>query len=290
MGLYVLENNEICIAVNSHGAELRSLKDKDTGREYMWCGDAAYWGRISPVLFPVVGCYRDKECRHEGVTYSLPQHGFARDMEFALLTQNEDELRFRLTDTEETRENYPFVFDLEITYRLLGRSVQVIWEVQNPADETMHFSIGGHPAFAAPAREPEKTTCYIEFAGAKSLQIRKINDGLATDEVQELSLLEGGILPVTEEVFADDALVVEGNQTGRVSLLNENREKYLTVSFNAPLFGVWTPPGKNAPFICIEPWYGRCDKEDFAGELSEREWGNTLAGGELFRAAYTIEV
>lgn len=290
MALYVLENNEIRIEADSHGAELRSLKDKHTGREYMWCGDAAYWGRVSPVLFPVVGCYRDKECRHEGKTYSLPQHGFARDMEFALLAQNEEELRFRLTDTEETRENYPFAFDLEITYRLCGRKVQVIWEVQNPAGKPLHFSIGGHPAFAAPKREADKTTCYIEFAGAENLQVRKIADGLATDRVEEVALLTGGVLPVTEEVFADDALVIEGNQTGQVSLLNENRDKYLTVSFNAPLFGVWTPPGKNAPFICIEPWYGRCDREDFTGELSEREWGNELAPEETFMAAYSIEV
>lgn len=290
MALYVLENNEIRIEADSHGAELRSLKDKHTGREYMWCGDSVYWGRVSPVLFPVVGCYRGKECRYEGKTYTLPQHGFARDMEFALLAHNEEELRFRLTDTEETRENYPFAFDLEITYRLCGRKVQVIWEVQNPAGKTLHFSIGGHPAFAAPKREADKTTCYIEFAGVESLQVRKIADGLATDRVEELALLPGGVLPVTEEVFADDALVIEGNQTGQVSLLDENRDKYLTVSFNAPLFGVWTPPGKNAPFICIEPWYGRCDREDFTGELSEREWGNELAPEEIFRAAYSIEV
>lgn len=290
MALYVLENNEIRIEVDSHGAELRSLKDKCLGREYMWCGDASYWGRISPVLFPVVGCYRDKICRHKGKTYSLPQHGFARDMEFSFLGQTEDEIGFRLTDTEETRANYPFAFDLQIRYRIHGRSLQVIWTVQNPADETMYFSIGGHPAFAAPKRETDKTTCYVAFEGAKKLQIRKIADGLATEKVQELSLLEGGLLPVTEKLFADDALVVENKQTGRVSLLDENREKYLTVSFDAPLFGVWTPPGKNAPFICIEPWYGRCDKKNFTGELAQREWGNELASGELFRAAYTVEV
>ena len=106
----------------------------------------------------------------------------------------------------------------------------------------------------------------------------------------EIPLEEGGILPVTEEVFADDALVIEDNQTGKVALLDADKKPYLTVNFAAPLFGVWTPPGKNAPFICIEPWYGRCDKVDFTGTLADREWGNTLKGGEVFEAEYSIEV
>jgi galactose mutarotase-like enzyme len=103
-------------------------------------------------------------------------------------------------------------------------------------------------------------------------------------------LEKGGLLPVTEEVFADDALIIENNQTGRVQLLDENKEPYLTVHFDAPLFGLWTPPGKNAPFICIEPWYGRCDREDFTGDLSTREWSNTLKAGEKFEAGYTLTV
>lgn len=105
-----------------------------------------------------------------------------------------------------------------------------------------------------------------------------------------MALSEEGILPVTEEVFAADALVIEDKQTGKVQLLDEGKEAYLTVTFDAPLFGVWTPPGKNAPFICIEPWYGRCDREDFTGSLEEREWGNRLAAGAVFEAAYEIAV
>lgn len=290
MAEYELENEELRIKVNAHGAELRSLVDKKTGREYMWCGDAKYWGRVSPVLFPVVGCYRNKQCLCKGEVYSLPQHGFARDMDFMMTEQNEDTLWFCLTDKENTWENYPYAFSLEIGYRLAGRSLQVLWRVSNPAKETLYFSIGGHPAFCAPQREQDKTTCYLAFDGADSLTVRKIRDGLATDEIREIPLLDGGLLPVTEEVFADDALVIEGQQTGRVQLLDEQKAPYLTVTFDAPLFGVWTPPGKNAPFICIEPWYGRCDKEDFTGSIEEREWGNTLPAGETFEAAYTIEV
>ncbi len=290
MAEYVLENGEIRIKVDSHGAELRSLVALRTQREYMWCGDAAYWGRVSPVLFPVVGCCRDKQYRYNGEVYSLPQHGFARDMDFMMTEQTEEEIWFCLTDKENTWESYPFAFSLEIGYRLTDRSVKVMWRVTNPAAVPLCFSIGGHPAFAVPARKEDEITCYLAFAGIESLIVRKIADGLATDELKKIGLLPGGLLPVTEEVFADDALVVEDRQTSRVRIMDGEKKTCLTVTFDAPLFGIWTPPGKNAPFICIEPWYGRCDRKDFTGTIEEREWANTLPAGETFEAAYTIEV
>ena len=289
MSLYILKNELITIKVDSKGAELRSLMDNYSGKEYMWCGDATYWGRVSPVLFPVVGAYKDKECRYMGKTYSLPQHGFARDMEFALKEKTEDTIWFSLKDDENTRENYPFGFVLEIGYKIADREVSLMWRVKNVNDGELYFSIGGHPAFTAPKREKEKTTCYIGLKGLDQVKVRKLEGGLASDEVMDL-VLEDGLLPVSEELFADDALIIENHQTKEVSLLDEEKKVYLTVSFDAPLFGLWTPPGKNAPFICIEPWYGRCDSIHFAGNLEEREWGNILTKGEVFESTYTINV
>ena len=42
---HILENEEICIEVDTHGAELKSLVRKDTGTEYMWKADPQFWGR-----------------------------------------------------------------------------------------------------------------------------------------------------------------------------------------------------------------------------------------------------
>lgn len=287
---YSLSNDLITIKVRGKGAELRSLTDNETGREYMWQAAPEFWGRTSPVLFPVVGSYKDGESRYNGEIYKLPQHGFARDMEFMLTRQDENEIWFCLTDKTETWDTYPFAFSLEIGYRLEGRSVQVLWKVTNPAEQEMYFSIGGHPAFNVLPREAERTTCYVQFDGVEKITSRGISGGLALHETQDYDLLPGGLLAVTEEVFANDALVIENNQTGKVSLLDENKSVFLSVSFDAPLFGVWTPPGKNAPFICIEPWYGRCDKVDFTGSIEEREWGNHLAPGEVFEVSYSITV
>lgn len=285
---YTLENEEVVIRVDNHGAELKSLQDKKTGREYMWCGDGAYWGRVSPVLFPIVGAVKDNSYRYGGQTYHMSQHGFARDMDFTLIGKNKEELWFGLKENEETYEKYPFAFCLEIGYRLTGRNVKVMWRVSNPAGEPLYFSIGGHPAFACEKRDPEKTTCYLKFDGAKELAARKLSGGLASGVTEQIVLEEGGYLPVTEELFAGDALIMEEHQTGKVSLCDAKKQPYLTVSFDAPLFGIWSPVGKNAPFICIEPWYGRCDATDFTGTLQEREYGSELTEGSLFEAAYTI--
>ncbi len=289
MAIYTLKNNEIEITVHSLGAELKSLKDISADREYMWLADGKYWARTSPILFPIVGCYRNGESYYNGEIYKMSQHGFARDLEFMLTEQTEEEIWFCLTDKEENWEAYPFAFSLEIGYRLEGRSVKVMWRVTNPADQTMYFSIGGHPGFMAPQRSDEKTTCYVKFDNLEKITCRQIADGLATEEVIEIPV-PGGILAVTEEVFANDALVIEGNQTQKVQLLDEKKEAFITVEFEAPLFGVWTPPGKNAPFICIEPWYGRCDKVNFTGSIEQREWGNMLEAGEVFEAEYLIKV
>lgn len=97
-------------------------------------------------------------------------------------------------------------------------------------------------------------------------------------------------MDITADLFDEDALIIEHDQAHRVSLCDPDGEPYLTVRFDAPLFGVWSPAKKNAPFICIEPWYGRCDRETFEGDLSEREYGNALAPSETFYAEYTVTI
>lgn len=290
MTAYTLKNQDITIQIASLGAELTSLLDNETGTEYMWCADPAYWKRSSPVLFPVVGAYRNNESRYRGKTYSLPQHGFARDLEFTLLSQTGDSIWFVLEDTEETRAKYPFAFRLEIGYTLAGRSVQVSWRVSNPAREPMYFSIGGHPAFRCPLKEGEAQTDYsLAFDVPGPLESRLLGKGGVSDRFRTYPLSEGR-MRITGDLFDGDALIIENHQARKVSLVNPAGEVYLTVDFDAPLFGIWSPPRKQAPFVCIEPWYGRADHEAFEGELDQREWGNELASGKVFEASYRILV
>lgn len=291
MALYELKNEQIAITVDSHGAELKSLKKLADDQEYMWCGDAKFWGRTSPVLFPFVGGLKNKEYRFEGKTYSMTQHGFARDMDFELETQTESELWFTLESTEETLARYPFPFILNLGYRLEGSTVTVLWKVANPSEKQMYFSIGGHPAFNCPLTEGTKQSDYsVSFADTDEIVSTRISEeGLATG-CMDIYHLADGHLSLTSNLFDHDALVIEDHQTDTVALCRKDGTPYLTVKMEAPLFGIWSPPGENAPFVCIEPWYGRCDDEYFDGDLTEREWGNKLAPHHTFEASYTITV
>lgn len=288
MSRYVLQNEEIQIAVDSHGAELKSLVAKGTNTEYMWQADPAFWGRTSPVLFPFVGSVREKQYRTNGQVYEMGQHGFARDMEFLQESQTEDTIWFVLRADEETLRKYPYEFVLKLGYQLSGRSVRVIWYVENPGTEDLPFSIGGHPAFLCPIREGTKQTDYqILFEGADRIVSTRLENGLASSQ-RDSYVLQDGYLPITEDLFDRDALVIEQQDIKKVALCDAAGKPYLKVEMDAPLFGIWSPPRKNAPFICIEPWYGRCDAADFDGELKERAYGNLILPGETWEVSYTV--
>ncbi len=289
MAIYGLKNETVEIQIQSKGAELKSLKRRSDGTEYLWNADPAFWGRTSPVLFPFVGGVKNKEYRTKGQTFSMGQHGFARDMEFALLSQEEDEIWFVLKDSEQTRQNYPYAFVLKLGYRLLEAGVEVCWQVENPGEEELPFSIGGHPAFNCPIKDGEKQTDYfLRFDAQEKVVSTRVSDkGMATDE-KDTYMLDQGYLQITEHMFDHDALVIEHDQAKEVAFCRPDKTPYLTVKMEVPLFGIWSPPHKNAPFICIEPWYGRGDHENFAGELKEREWENLLAPEGTWKAFYQI--
>ena len=290
MARYGLENDKIRIEIDSHGAELKSLVKKETGAEYMWCADAKYWGRTSPVLFPVVGNVSGKQYRTKGKTFDMGQHGFARDMEFTLESQTDNEIWFVLRSNEETLAKYPYEFVLKLGYRLDGAKVEVLWHVENPSEEELPFAIGGHPAFYCPVTSGGKQSdCYIQFDIAGSLKCSTIDGYLVGDRVDTYEL-EDGMLRIDEHLFDNDALIIEKQNIKTVSLCDPKKQAFLTIEMDAPLFGIWRPADPGAPFVCIEPWYGRSDRIGYAGELRDREYENVLAAGENWDAGYTILV
>lgn len=289
MAKYTLENEVLRITADTFGGELHSLVKKSTGVDYLWYGDSAYWGRHSPVLFPLVGQVKNKQFRVDGVTYTMGQHGIARDMEFVCEEQTADSITFSLTSNEESLKKFPYAFKLTITYVLTGSTVKVIWKVENPADKPLHFSIGGHPAFMCPLGGGEQTTCYINFHKADKLRYSQLENGVVAKKGLVLDTC-GGVMPIGPTLFDGDALIFEDGQLSEVSLAGPDKQDYITVKFTAPLAGVWSPVGKNAPFVCIEPWYGRSDEASFTGEWKDREHANTIQPGEVFERSYEIVV
>jgi len=300
MSVYELTNGTISVKIDDYGAELRSLTRVSDGHEYMWCGDARYWNRVSPVLFPFVGKLNNLAFRYEGREYTgVPQHGYARDCVFTLTEQTDDTIWFELVSDDFWAEKYPYKFKLRIGYKLEGSKVHVLWNVINTNDTDMYFSIGAHPAFwcgidsgdFVAGSDDCKPGCIIDFnTDMKELTCQGLTDkGIVGAGIKKVPLNKG-TLEITESLFDDDALVMESGSLNAVSLIDKNGKGIIKVSFTAPMLGVWSPVGKKAPFVCIEPWYGRCDRESFTGTLQEREHGNCLKPGCEFFEEYVIEV
>lgn len=290
---YHLKKEKLEATILSKGAELVSLK-KD-GTEYMWCGDPAYWNRTAPILFPFVGSLNGKQYRYGGKTYHIGQHGFARDMEFDLVSESDTKLVMEVRETAETMEIYPFHFLLELSFELGEDGLTVGWKVKNTDEKTMYFSIGGHPAFNCPMGGRGSQSDYALRFQKEGRPLQEIvsemigEGGLVTGERTTFGL-EDGYLPVTPNLFDADTIVLEDGQTDEVSLCDPEGKEYVCVKFPMPIVGIWTPIEKNAPFLCIEPWCGRCDDMGYEGDLSDRRWGNELKPGQVFETAYTIAV
>lgn len=291
---YTLKSDDLTVKVDSSGAELTSIVANHTGREYLWQADPAFWKRHSPVLFPIVGSLWNGEYHYKKTAYPMSQHGFARDNDFRLIRQSDDEIRFGFTDTEHTRKAYPFSFELQIGYRLFQNKLEVIWQVVNKGGEDMYFQIGAHPAFFYPHFDPQGTgRGYFAFDKAEGINYILIaQKGCAdTDTLHPLNLDEEGLLPIDVHTFDRDALIIQDNQVQRVALLDPSRRPFITLHFDAPLVGLWSPPGRpDCPFVCIEPWYGRCDRVGYTGDIHGRDYMNRLAAGKTFDASYTIEI
>jgi len=285
-----ISNKQLTIQVSPHGAELCSIVAN--GKEYLWQADPAFWKRHSPVLFPIVGSVWENEYRNEGIPYTLTQHGFARDMEFTLISEKEDEVRYRLVSNEETLQKYPFPFCLEIGYRIQGKKIEVMWEVKNTGDKEMYFQIGAHPAFYWPEFDASNSERgFFRFDKENGLKYILISEKGCADPSTEYSLeLTDGLLPLDTHTFDKDALILENEQVRKVTLYNKEKLAYLSLHFNAPVVGLWSPPAKNAPFVCIEPWYGRCDRAHYTGEYKDKDWMQHLQPEEIFQGGYTIEI
>ena len=285
-----ISNKQLTIQVSPHGAELCSIVAN--GKEYLWQANPAFWKRHSPVLFPIVGSVWENEYRNEGIPYTLTQHGFARDMEFTLISEKEDEVRYRLVSNEETLHKYPFPFCLEIGYRIQGKKIEVMWEVKNSGEKDMYFQIGAHPAFYWPEFDASNSERgFFGFDKENGLKYILISEKGCADPSTEYSLeLTDGLLPLDTHTFDKDALILENEQVRKVTLYNKEKLAYLSLHFNAPVVGLWSPPAKNAPFVCIEPWYGRCDRAHYTGEYKDKDWMQHLQPEEIFQGGYTIEI
>ena len=290
----IIENDFLQVKADRHGAELCSIIRKSDNREFLWQADPKYWKRHAPVLFPIVGALWKNEMRQDDEVYHLTQHGFARDMDFELVHKSDTELSYVLHSNELTLSKYPYEFELEISYRLIDETIKVMWQVRNLSDKReMHFQIGAHPAFNYMDYDPEAPTQgFMKFdTSADTYKLSIIGQkGCLSTSKGSLTAPDGAI-EINRHTFDADAIILEKRQVQSVTLISRSGDPYLRLAFNTPVLGLWSPArGSFAPFVCIEPWYGRCDREQYEGEFSDKDWMQHLKPGSQFNAEYLIDI
>jgi galactose mutarotase-like enzyme len=283
-----LSNDILSIQIAPLGAELKRVYHKQYQLDYIWSGDPAYWGKTSPVLFPIVGGLKNNQYRHKGKNYSLGRHGFAREKVFSIEQATQESITYLLTSSAETEAVYPFSFAFRITYTLQHDELTIGYIISNTGDAPMHFSVGAHPAFAVPITDDTDYTDYFlafnreENAGKWPLSAEGL---IEKESIPFFDATEE--LPLEKSLFSKDALVFTDLKSDRIALRNRKNTHGLEVYFPGfPFMGIWST--KNADFVCIEPWCGLADSTDATGELKDKKGIHDLAPEAVFERSWSV--
>lgn len=285
-----LENDHLKIAIRRQGAELTSVYSKTDSIEHLWQGNPDIWGWHAPNLFPVVGGCINNQVKVDGETYPMERHGFSRTSQFSVIEAAPLHTKFSLHYNQETQQVYPYKFEFQILYDLFDNNLRISYKVINHDDKTIYFSLGAHPAFNVPFFGNENYEDYfLEFEKEEPLTKHLLSaGGYFTGDTKSV-LAEGNKLPLSKDLFADDALAFKNLQSRKVSIKSKNHKHALVVDY--PYFnylGIWAKPG--APFVCIEPWLGCADSEYRITELKDKEAIRQVEHGHVFEADFTIKV
>lgn len=289
--VHVLKQGRLTATIKAQGAELCSLTD-DSGVEFIWQAGPA-WPRHAPLLFPIVGRLVNDELRHRGKTYRMTQHGFARDSCFAWGERGESRCTLVLEDSEATRALYPFAFRLTATYALDETGLALSLTIANTGEETLPASLGGHPAFNWPLQpEVAKERYALTFANAEPSPVRRLDGGMLRAATEQ-SPVSGTVLPLSESLFVEDAIIfdrIESSSVRYAAGQGASTGPWLKMSWRGfRELGVWSKPS-GAPFLCIEPWRGYASPVGFDGEFSNKPGLMHIAPGAEEQLSYRIEI
>ena len=285
-----LSNGILEIEVSEVGAELRSLRRVTSPHEYLWQGDAAFWDRRAPVLFPIVGKVWQNILHINGREYNLTQHGFLRDMTFECIVEEDRHLAFEVHSNAQSRELWPFDFSVRIDYTLLRNVLTVGWQVTNKSSDRMPFQIGAHPGFNYKGyREDDSVHGFLSFDIEDKLESTAIAPGgYAAAETFDVALPSDGLLPLTNHTFDCDTIVDATARVRRVTLHDKNARPVVTVRHSMPITALWSPCGGKAPFMCIEPWHGCCDPEGFSDDVERKPHIEHVEPHQTWETKYEI--
>jgi galactose mutarotase-like enzyme len=220
--------------------------------------------------------------------YTLTQHGFARDLQFRWLETSANSCALELTKCATTLASYPFTFRLVIRYAVEDATLSVAYEVTNSGPGLLPASVGAHPAFRwplHPATPPDEHR--IEFDEDLPDPVYRLAGGLLRTSPAP-SPVCCATLPLSRALFAKDALILRALRSKTVRYIAPGGPS-LAISWTGfSSLGLWSRAGGD--FLCIEPWYGHSDPEDFVGDFTEKPGVRLVAPGELWSLSWTVAV
>lgn len=258
----------------------------------MWKRDACQWANSAPILFPIVGAIKNDTCRIDGKEYHMTQHGFARHNEFEIKNQSQTEVTFTLVSNDEIIKQYPFLFELNVTYKLVENTLTCFINVKNKDHQTIYFQVGGHPAFACPFMENESSNdYYVEFAEYETRNQKVIDVAKRGMSHVQLPFFDHEKrFFVRQQLFNNDAIVIKDFKSENISIKSLNHQK--SIVFHMQGFdhvGLWTAKHVGG-LLAIEPWIGHADYVDFDGEFKEKESCVALDTDKEFNVQFAVEI
>lgn len=284
--MVTIANAKLSAVIAAKGAELQSLIPAG-GQDVMWSGDPTIWAWHAPNLFPIVGALAGDMLVHEGKAYPIKQHGFLRHSVCAVTRQEPDACSFELTDSEETRAQYPFAFTLSIDYSLTGDRIDCAFTLRNPASTMLFASLGTHPAFRWPLGDAPRDDHIVLFERDEPEPIRRLTDRLIAP-ASIPTPVEGRVLRLRDSLFDKDALIFD-RLVSRKVIFGDPAGPAVEIDFpDFPDLGIWTKPAGTAPFLCVEPWHGMANPAGFAGEFSKKPGVAAIAPGDARIWRYSL--
>lgn len=306
-----ISNGSLTASIDTMGAQLMSLRKGES--EYLWQGDSNWWPRRAPILFPIVGVLKDGEAESAEGTISLARHGLARLNQFKVVEQSPSSVTLQLKSTEETRKSYPYDFELKLIFSVDGDTLTQTYEVTNPANVVLPFTLGAHPAFNIPIPGVKTSSLdqyHLSFTRSWTSYGPSItDDGLCDYATPQKLIVDSDTLDLSWELIdREKTITLEDVPDRRITLTSDitaNRieseiedtitnDVYETHGIQMDFegfdyLGIWSAaPG--CPFIALEPWCGIADTVDCDGIFEHKPGIISLEPGQSIAKTLSIKV
>lgn len=286
-----IKNKKLTIKINSKGAELWSIKDKQ-GHEYLWQGDKNFWADRAINIFPYVARLTGGKYTLGGKEYRMGSHGFVKDLEFKVESQEENQITFLLKHSIYTLEQYPYQFNFRISYQIVETELKITYSVENMDKGSMYFGLGGHPGFNLPLDDQlEFEDYYLEFQDPTDLiQVGMSKDCFVSGEDKIIALKNGNMLPLTHDLFDNDAIILKEMPKEVILKSNKSTRRIKMTYPKMNYLGIWHTPGTKAPYICIEPWTSLPSRKDVVEDLAKQADLVLVEAGKTYNNSWTIDI